>query len=403
MLLESVNGDFTTKQLNVLGDGDNGDILGLFELDVDDTATQIANVQIKPGPSNNHAELRVFTTNVSSGYTAFGADGGVGYMKSASANPLEFHTDDTLRMTISATGDVTTEGMVYAKGGVEIGTDNFVRFEGATLDGFETTLQAVDPTADQTIELPNKSGTLPIRLSDEAFHELVTHTIYPNTSDVYDLGLTNQLWSNVYTHSLNARDTTGGIKIGDPSSAHHSINVTTATGTRTVTIPDASGIFVLQNSDEQTVDSLSTTQIRNGTNGELSLRYGSSPKVRVYQSGVQIYDDLVMTTGVVKPNNVREQTLSLGTSSGTKDIDFEDAGYQYVTMTGNTTFTFNSSGTTENGQSVVLRITDNSYTATWPTMTWVGGSAPDLTTNSTTFVFIVRFAGAWYGFPLGGN
>ena len=402
VVLESANGELSAKQITVLGDGDNGDILGLFELDVDDTATQIANVQIKPGPSNNHAELRVFTTNVSSGYTAFGADGGVGYMKSASANPLEFHTNDTLRMTISATGDVTTEGMVYAKGGVEIGTDNFVRFEGATLDSYETTLQAVDPTADRTIELPNKSGTLPIRLSDEAFHELVTHRIYPNTSNVYDLGKTDQLWSTVYSHQLNARDTTGGLKIGDPGAAHHSINVTTATGTRTVTIPDASGIFVLQNSDEQTVASLSTTEIRNGSSGELNLKYGSSPRLRVFTSGVQIYNDLVLTSGVVKPNNVREATATLGTSSGTKNIDFEDAGYQYVTMSGNTTFTFNSGGTTENGQSVVLRIIDNGNIATWPSMTWVNGSAPDLTTNGTTFIFILRFASTWYGFELGG-
>ena len=33
-------------------------------------------------------------------------------------------------------------------------------FEGATADGFETTLTVTDPTADRTITLPNSSGTV---------------------------------------------------------------------------------------------------------------------------------------------------------------------------------------------------------------------------------------------------
>ena len=33
-------------------------------------------------------------------------------------------------------------------------------FEGATADGFETTLTVTDPTADRTITLPNTSGTV---------------------------------------------------------------------------------------------------------------------------------------------------------------------------------------------------------------------------------------------------
>jgi len=35
-----------------------------------------------------------------------------------------------------------------------------VIFEGSTSDAFETTLTVVDPTADRTITLPNRSGTV---------------------------------------------------------------------------------------------------------------------------------------------------------------------------------------------------------------------------------------------------
>jgi hypothetical protein len=44
-------------------------------------------------------------------------------------------------------------------GNLEIGTGGTLSFEGATADGFETTLAVVDPTADRTLTLPNVTGT----------------------------------------------------------------------------------------------------------------------------------------------------------------------------------------------------------------------------------------------------
>jgi hypothetical protein len=45
-------------------------------------------------------------------------------------------------------------------GNLEIGTAGSLSFEGATPNTFETTLAVVDPTADQTITLPNITGTV---------------------------------------------------------------------------------------------------------------------------------------------------------------------------------------------------------------------------------------------------
>ncbi len=45
-------------------------------------------------------------------------------------------------------------------GNLEIGTTGSLSFEGATADGFETTLAVTNPTADRTITLPNVSGTV---------------------------------------------------------------------------------------------------------------------------------------------------------------------------------------------------------------------------------------------------
>lgn len=45
------------------------------------------------------------------------------------------------------------------------GVSNGLTFEGATANGFETNVTPTDPTADQTITLPNASGTVPVQQS----------------------------------------------------------------------------------------------------------------------------------------------------------------------------------------------------------------------------------------------
>jgi len=64
--------------------------------------------------------------------------------------------------TITASGNITASGTATAAALVVSGNAavSSVTFEGATADDFETTLNVVDPTADRTILLPNKSGTL---------------------------------------------------------------------------------------------------------------------------------------------------------------------------------------------------------------------------------------------------
>jgi len=58
--------------------------------------------------------------------------------------------------TITASGTITAASLV-ASGSAAVGS---VIFEGSTADAFETTLNVVDPTADRSILLPNKSGTV---------------------------------------------------------------------------------------------------------------------------------------------------------------------------------------------------------------------------------------------------
>jgi len=67
---------------------------------------------------------------------------------------------------------------------------------------------------------------------------------------------------------------------------------------------------------------------------------------------------------------------------------------QYKTLASNTTFTEGFSS----GQAMLLMLADGSgYTATWPTMTWMGGSAPTLATTGYTQIVLWRSVGGLYG------
>ena len=77
-------------------------------------------------------------------------------------------------------------GVLNTTGNVVLGEDAVMIFEGASDNTNETTLTVVDPTADRTISLPNKSGTL-ATTDDTSFPESTTPT-HPAASADADLG-----------------------------------------------------------------------------------------------------------------------------------------------------------------------------------------------------------------------
>jgi len=67
-----------------------------------------------------------------------------------------------LLTTSSASSTYLAKAGGTVTGALEIGTTGSLVFEGTTADGFETTLAVTDPTADNTITLPNATGTVPL-------------------------------------------------------------------------------------------------------------------------------------------------------------------------------------------------------------------------------------------------
>jgi hypothetical protein len=67
-------------------------------------------------------------------------------------------------------------------------------------------------------------------------------------------------------------------------------------------------------------------------------------------------------------------------------------GVYTKTLGGNTTFTFSNQTA---GETIVVRITNTStYTVTWPTVKWPGGSAPVQTTGAHTDIYTFVYDGS---------
>jgi hypothetical protein len=173
-------------------------------------------------------------------------------------------------------------------------TGTGVVFEGATADAFETTLTVVDPTADNTITLPNVSGTVITtgNLTDVTSLQTFTGTIVfeGTTVDDYELTLsagdptadrtvtlpdaTTTLVGTDATQTLTNKTltspTVSGLTLSDASIVFEgatadayetTLTVVDPTADRTITFPNASGTVALASSVDATASTLSGLEI----------------------------------------------------------------------------------------------------------------------------------------------
>lgn len=123
-------------------------------------------------------------------------------------------------------GNLTVQGTTVSVDVTSINITNSFSFEGATPDGFETTLTVADPTADRTITLPDVTGYAAILQSDPGT-TLVTAT-------VAELNYVDGVTSNIQTQIDN-------ISSSFTLAADSGTNDTFTTG-QTLTIAGGTGI-----------------------------------------------------------------------------------------------------------------------------------------------------------------
>ena len=62
-----------------------------------------------------------------------------------------------------------SSGAITSSGTLSLGEDATIIFEGATDGNYETTLTVTDPTADNTVTLPNATGIL----ANQAYAQMI--------------------------------------------------------------------------------------------------------------------------------------------------------------------------------------------------------------------------------------
>ena len=120
---------------------------------------------------------------------------------------------------------------------IEVKEDGNITFEGATSDGYETTITVTDPTADRTITFPDASGT--VLMTGTTIDGTNTALLFGDSTATTDSRLRFGLSSDmdIYHDGTNSYITnkTGALKVATETSG---IAVTIGHTTSEVTIGD---------------------------------------------------------------------------------------------------------------------------------------------------------------------
>ena len=168
-------------------------------------------------------------------------------------------------------GDSTSDTLTFNAVVTNFTANSFLSLEGATADGFETTLNVTDPTADNTITIPNNSGTVVVAASGPL-------SIAANGTISCSTCLTT---GSGYVASLNGLS--GALSIANASGVGSTITIDDATTTTKGIASFATANFAVT-TGSVTIKSggVGTTEIANGTvanvdltNSSINMSYGT--------------------------------------------------------------------------------------------------------------------------------
>lgn len=344
------------------------------------------------GGSHRWADIHAGTGNFDGDVTFNGSSYDVAFDKSA--NALEFYDNAKARFGGSA---------IFTNSDLEVysdGTDGYIDFVGA--DGETLFIRNTTATTNSTdgVVIETRAST--------------PHYVHLTNNAGINLGVFGSdkvsiIGSGSYfNHDIILNNTLCELKFRN-SNNYVTLDAVAATSDTTVTLPNATGTVAL-------LDQFGDIEITRGikSTNDLLIARGAQfnfDDAALYQT--TSYTQIGNDTGVIIKCNgqVRERIQPKDGAGGSYRVEVESAGLrlhpysltgteidpgngdvQYKTLSANTTFTFPSGIIFGGGDSVYVLIDNGTgnYTVTWPTITWMTGSAPTLNNTGYTHIVIWR-------------
>ena len=141
--------------------------------------------------------------------------------------------------------------------------------------------------------------------------------------------------------------------------------------------------------------------------GQLALQGAGVTQLTVTSTGVTFASAVPLPSGSALTNPTvtnYTETRFTANSSTAITLDLANGTMQDITLTGSPTITM---PTAASGKSftLMLRTGTGSYTVTWTTVKWSGGTAPTVTTTASRMDIYSFFSDGtnWYGATIGQN
>lgn len=258
----------------------------------------------------------------------------------------------------------------------------------------DAALAALDNFDDRYLGVKSSNPTV-----DNDGNALVAGSLHYNSTDDTMKVYEGSAWVAAYASLSGAMLQTGGTMTGDLSFGDN-VKANFGAGsdlqiyhssTNSHIKDSGTGSLILQGDSLYLMNAAGSKSYfyGNASNGAAQLRYENSAKLTTTTTGVDV-------TGTASVTNLSETVFTV--TGTTPALDPANGGIQTWTLSGASTPTDGFDA----GESMTLMIDDGSANGiTWPSMKWVGGTAPTLATTDYSVVVLWKIGSTLYGASIG--